>query len=87
MGDNNTRIVEILEGNLWIRAQKGFESLEEGCVFRLFEEEGEPVLDGCGWSDFLAYSDSFQEDGVWTIMARSLQCSEGSGCCLPETSE
>jgi hypothetical protein len=44
-----------------------FKELKDGDIYRMFESTGEPVKDNNGETEFVADSDAFEKDGVWTI--------------------
>lgn len=62
------RYSEIYLEGAWTK-EKDLSKLKKGMVFRLFEEDGSPLL---GFYDksavFIAKSDSYvNEEGIWTI--------------------
>lgn len=64
------RAVERLEEGQWVDID--FLQLEKGVIFRMFEDDGSPVLDE-GISIFLATSDLFYSNGVPTIKTEHIK--------------
>jgi len=64
------RKIKILLDGVWTGIS--YRHLTKGSMFRMFERDGEPVADINGRTDFLAVSDSYEKDGLWTIEVEAL---------------
>lgn len=62
---DNLRKVEIFDGTSW--RQSEFRLIRKGDKFRLFECTGETVIGHNGITEFIAESDSYENDGVFTV--------------------
>lgn len=59
------RIVEVYSNGIWIQTE--FEDLRQGDRFRLFESDGERVVDDKGRNEWIASSNAFMKLGDWVI--------------------
>ena len=59
------RIVEVYSNGTWIQTE--FENLRKDDRFRLFESDGERVVDDKDKSEWVASSDSFMKHGDWIV--------------------
>jgi hypothetical protein len=71
---NNQRIVQVLRKNKWVTIP--FSQLKKGDTFRMYESNGEPVIDpnnGNPRTEFLAVSELYKdsETGEWCIDIKS----------------
>ena len=60
------RRVEVLADDQWV--EQPFAALKRDQIFRLFEPNGETVLDSDGVSVWKCCEDAFQDDrGIWSV--------------------
>ena len=59
------RIVEVYSNGIWIQTE--FEDLRKGDRFRLFESDGERVVDDKGRKEWIASSSPFMKMGDWVV--------------------
>lgn len=62
---NELRKVQKLNNGIWEDIE--FQNLKLGDTFRLFESDGEPVINDKGESEFVTISDLYLVDGIWAI--------------------
>ena len=76
-GTNAQRIVQVLRKNKWVTIP--FNELKKGDTFRMFESNGEPVIDfnnGKLRTEFVAISELYQDirTGEWCIEIEDGYC-------------
>ena len=59
------RIVEVYSNGTWMQTQ--FEDLRKDDKFRLFESNGERVVDDKGRKEWIASSNAFIKMGDWVV--------------------
>ena len=62
------KVERLIAGDTWDEIT--FQCLKIGHTFRMFEADGKPVFDNCSETEFLAESDAYDSDGVWTIKVK-----------------
>ena len=66
MDNINTRTAMILKHGVWTNIHPL--EIKEGDIFRMFEDDGEPIYDKSGDMDMVAIEDAYEdENGIYTV--------------------